>query len=224
MQIFTELSTPFVQSCGAIAGAKTRDLKSKQTIYAGRTEGKTYIVKRGYARLVYIDISGRQMTRMLLGKGAVFGDLPFRPGFFLSEERAVTSGMTCVIEVQRDALENHSNSDSKFQSLLLQTIASQYTALDRRMQWQLVMPVKNRAAAALFDLICFAGGRCGHGHLIDIKLTHEEFAELIGAARPVVSAILSEFKTNGLIDYTRGYICILSLDGLKTKIDELAKE
>lgn len=222
MQIFAELSTPFVKSCSAISGTKTRDLKSKQTIYAGRTEGKTFVIKRGYARLVYIDNSGRQMTRMLLAKGAIFGDMPFRPGFFLSEERAITSGMTCVIEVPRFALEDRCNADGRFQSLLLQTLASQYTSLDRRMQWQLITPVSNRAAAALFDLICFAGGRCGHGHLIDIKLTHEEFAQLIGAARPVVSVILAEFKSSGFIDYTRGYICILNLDGLKSKIAELS--
>jgi hypothetical protein len=43
---------------------------------------------------------------MLLGKGALFGDLPFRPGFFLPNEQAIASGMSCVIEVGRQELEN----------------------------------------------------------------------------------------------------------------------
>jgi CRP-like cAMP-binding protein len=216
MQILPELSQPFVNACAAIDRVKTVDLKSKHSIYLSRPEGKTYVIKRGYVRLSYLDSSGRLLTRMLLGKGAVFGDLPFRPGFFISEERATTSGMACLLELRREAIEQHSNSNSQFQALLLQTIASQYTSLDRRMQWQLITPLKNRVAAALFDLICFAGGRCGHGHLIDVRLTHEEFAELIGAARPVVSEVLADFKARGFIDYTRGYICILNFDDLQT--------
>jgi CRP/FNR family transcriptional regulator len=214
MQIFAELSAPFVQACGTIDSAKSRDWKSKQAIYLRREEGKTHIVQRGYVRLGYIDASGRQMTRMLLGKGAIFGDLPFRPGFFLACENAVASGAVRSLEVERYALERHCESDSTFQTLLLHTLAAQYSALDRRMQWQLISPIRNRAAMALHDLICFSGGPCRHGHLIDIRLTHEEFSELIGAARPVVSGILSEFKTMKLIDYTRGHICILDWDGL----------
>jgi CRP-like cAMP-binding protein len=119
------------------------------------------------------------------------------------------------MEIPRKILESHSQQDSQFQSLLLQTLASQYSALERRLQWQLINPIRHRVAAALFDLICFAGGRCGHGHLIDVRLTHEEFAELIVAARPVTSDVLAELKSQGIIDYTRGYICILSLDGLQ---------
>ena len=214
MQIFAELSAPFVQACGTIDSAKSRDWKSKQAIYLRRQEGKTHIVQRGYVRLGYVDTSGKLLTRMLLGKGAIFGDMPFRPAFFLVGENAVASGAARILEVDRHAIEKHGESDSTFKTLLLHTLAAQYSALDRRMQWQLISPIRRRAAMALHDLVCFSGGQCRHGHLIDIRLTHEEFSELIGAARPVVSAILSEFKVMELIDYTRGHICILNLDGL----------
>jgi len=214
MRIFAELSEPFIQACGAIRSAKSRDWKSKQTIYLQREEGKMLIIQRGYVRLGYVDASGKLLTRMLLGKGAIFGDLSFRPGFFLARENAVASGAARVLEVDRQTVEKQVESDSAFQSLLLHTLAAQYSALDRRMQWQLVSPIRSRAAIALHDLICFAGGPCRHGHLIDIRLTHEEFSELIVAARPVVSEILSEFKAMKLIDYTRGHICILDMERL----------
>jgi len=214
MQILAELSAPFVQACGAIDWGKACEWKSKQAIYLHREEGKTYIIQRGYVRLGYVDGSGKLLTRMLLGKGAIFGDMPFRPAFFLVSENAVANGAVRTLEVNRHALEKHCEANSTFQTLLLRTLAAQHSALDRRMQWQLITPIRNRAAIALHDLNCFAGGPCRHGHLIDIRLTHEEFSELIGAARPVVSGILSEFKAMKLVDYTRGHICILNLDGL----------
>jgi CRP-like cAMP-binding protein len=214
MQILAELSARFVHACGAIRAVKFRDWKPKQAIYLHREEGKTHIIQRGYVRLGYVDASGKLLTRMLLGKGAIFGDMPFRPAFSLVPENAVASGAVRILEVDRHALEKLGESDSTFQTLLLHTLAAQYSALDRRMQWQLVTPIRSRAAMALHDLICFSGGPCRHGHLIDIRLTHEEFSELIGAARPVVSGILSEFKAMELVDYTRGHICVLNLEGL----------
>lgn len=215
MQIDAELSAPFISACGKLPSARVREFKSRSLIYLEKPEDVSFVIKRGYVRLVYADSSGRLWTRMLLGKGAIFGDLPFRPRLFVANERAVASGMACVIELRRSEIETVALSNPHFQSLLLQTLSTQVTALDRRLQWQLLSPIRKRIATALYDLICFSGGRCGHGHLIDIRITHEEFAELVVAARPVVSDVLAELKSEQVIDYTRGHICLLSLDRLE---------
>jgi CRP/FNR family transcriptional regulator len=215
MQILPELSAPFLAGCAKVPQVNVKDFKSGTLIYLQKPVGKTFIVKRGYVRLAYADPAGKLLTRMLLGKGAVFGDLPFRPELSVTNERAVSNGMACVMEVSRTTLETYALQQPHFQSLLLQTLSSQLTALDRRLQWQLISPLRNRIAAALYDLLCFSGGRCGHGHLIDIRLTHEEFSELVVAARPVVSEVLADLKANGLIDYTRGHICLIELDRLE---------
>ena len=69
-------------------------------------------------------------------------------------------------------------------------------------------------AAALRDLICYEGDRCRHGHTIDVRLSHQDLAELVGAARPVVSAELVQMRREGLVEYTRCYFCVDDLDGL----------
>lgn len=214
MNIFSALSTPFVTACGKINSAITRDIKSKTIIYIRRTAGTTWIIKRGYVRLVYVDPSGRSLTRLILGKGAMFGDLPFTPGFFLRNEQAIASGMSCVIQVARQELEKEAVAAPSFESLMLRTFSSQLQAYDRRMQWQLISPLHTRIATALYDLVCFSGGRCGHGHLVDVRLTHEEFSELVVATRPAVSEVLAELKHEGIIDYTRSHLCLLNLDRL----------
>lgn len=219
MQIETELSGLFVEACTRLATKPLRDLKSRSLIYLEKPVGKTYVIKRGYVRLAYSDPTGRVLTRMLLGRGSIFGELPFRPRLFVNNEQAITSGMGCVIEMRREEIEIHAQKTSQFQGLLLQTLASQMTAMDRRLQWQLVSPIRKRIATALYDLVCFSGGRCGHGHLVDIRLTHEEFSDLVVAARPVVSEVLAEFKASQIIDYTRGHICLISLDRLENIVE-----
>lgn len=74
--------------------------------------------------------------------------------------------------------------------------------------------IRTRLAAALRDLICFEGQRCRHGHTIDVRLTHQELADLVGAARPVISAELVRMRGEGLIEYTRCYFCVEDLAGL----------
>jgi Crp-like helix-turn-helix domain len=40
-------------------------------------------------------------------------------------------------------------------------------------------------------------------------LTHQDLAELVGAARPVINAELTRMRSEGLIEYTR---CIFGAD------------
>lgn len=220
MQIESGLASTFIAACQRLPTVATRDLKSRSPIYFRKPEGTTFLIKRGYVRLAYADPSGRLWTRMLLGKGALFGELPFSPRLFVTAEQAVTSGMACVAEIRRAEMEAHAEKTPLFQSQLAQVLSFQVAALDRRLQWQLISPIRRRVTAALYDLLCFAGGRCGHGHLIDIRLTHEEFSELVVAARPVVSGVLADLKASKIIEYTRGHICLLSLDRLEAIAEE----
>lgn len=216
MQILTHLSEPFVSACGKLSTAKRRVFKDKQSIYVGRPRGRTFVIKRGYVRLIYIQPDGRSWTRMILGPGALIGELPFQPGNFLTDEGAVASGPVCLSDFERAEIEHHATADPDFQLLLLKTTASQLQFIDRRMQWQMVTPLRTRIALALSDLMCFAAGHCGHGHLVDVRLTHEEFAQFVVAARPAVSEVLAEFKSAEVIDYTRSHLCLLDLDGLRS--------
>jgi CRP/FNR family transcriptional regulator, cyclic AMP receptor protein len=215
MQIISELSTPLIEGIVELPTAVVRDMKSREMVYLEKPRERAFLIRKGYVRLAYADPSGRLWTRTLLGKGAFFGDMPFRPPLFFADERAVTSGPATIVEVGRPEIEMAANQDPRFQLMLTQTLSSQLAALDRRLQWQLVSPLRVRVATALFDLLCFYGGRCGHGHLIDIRLTQEELAELVVATRPVVSEVLAELKGEEVIDYTRGHICLLNLERLE---------
>ena len=47
-----------------------------------------------------------------------------------------------------------------------------------------------------------------HGYTLEIHLTQQEMADLVGASRSVVSTILNDFRNRGMLDYTRDQICI----------------
>jgi hypothetical protein len=74
--------------------------------------------------------------------------------------------------------------------------------------------MRARVAATLRDLICYGGDRRRHGHTIDVRLSHRDLAELVGAVRPVVSTELVPMRREGLIAHTHCYFCVDNIEGL----------
>lgn len=60
----------------------------------------------------------------------------------------------------------------------------------------------------LFELTQLFGTRCLHGYALEIFLTQQELADLVGASRSVVSTIMNNFRDQGVLNYTREQICI----------------
>ncbi len=65
----------------------------------------------------------------------------------------------------------------------------------------------------LLKVLTFLGKKFGHsvsqGLLIDLRLTHQELADLIGATRVTVTRILSQLEHDGLISRPRRHLIIL---------------
>jgi hypothetical protein len=68
--------------------------------------------------------------------------------------------------------------------------------------------VDRRVIESLVELAGSFGARCPHGFSLEIRLTQQDIADLVGASRPVVSSILSGLRKRGLLNYTRDMICV----------------
>jgi CRP-like cAMP-binding protein len=214
-----EWADRFLKACARLRSAHRRRLEAGRPIYSGVPKGRCWVVARGYVRLFDLRNDGDRLIRLFLGRGSLFGDHPFESnafrGFSLPDnEHADAHGPAEVIEFSREELESASQSDRELCRLLLESAATRSRFLERRLDWQLTVPVRARIAATLRDLICFSGDRCRHGHTIDIRLTHQDLSELVDVARPVVSAELVRLRDEGLIAYTRSYFCVNDLAGL----------
>lgn len=64
--------------------------------------------------------------------------------------------------------------------------------------------------------MCFEGQPCNHGvgYVVDVRMTHEELSELVGASRPNVSAIMKTLRDQGVLSYRRAHVCVRDLDAL----------
>ena len=216
MRIPDSLSTRLLTALQSVHPIRRRTLKDKMLVYESRVSGKTYVIEAGYVRIVSAEASGRYITRSLLGAGGIWGDLPFGLTIFQNAESAVANGAAIVLEFDRSSIEKTSRIDESLRQGLLETYGHQLHFLDRRLQWQLTSPLQRRIAMALVDLMCFEGRSCNHGvgYVVDVRMTHEELSELVGASRPNVSAIMKALRDQDVLSYTRAYVCVRDLDAL----------
>jgi CRP/FNR family transcriptional regulator, cyclic AMP receptor protein len=177
------------------------------------------VVIAGYVKILGPRPDGDRFARLIMGRGGLCGDRPFATeafrGFTSSQDEQVIAHVSVeILELDRAELEAASRADVEIASLLLESVAARAQFLERRLLWHFTTPVRARVAATLWDLICFEGQRCSHGHTIDVRLPHQDLAELVGAACPMINTELTRMRSEGTIDYNRSYFCVDDLAGL----------
>ena len=215
----------FIATCGTIRSSRSRAFAAGKPIYLDAPGGRCWVVATGYVKLIDSREDGKQFVRLILGRGGLFGDRPFGTSAFRGfvtplHEQAIAHGPVEVVEFPREELETSAHASVEFSTQILESVTTRAQFLERRLLWQFTTPVRSRIAAALRDLICFEGQRCKHGHTVDIRLTHQDLAEFVGAARPVVSAEVGRLRTEKLLSSTRFHFCVDNLAGLNRVAEE----
>lgn len=110
------------------------------------------------------------------------------------------------------------------QPVLAMRMVEALTRRQRQMERRLECVVFKRAEARLAETLRELSGafepRCEHGFGTHIRLTQQELADLVGATRPVVSTILNRLRKQGVLGYSREYLCVRSIETIEQLIGE----
>jgi CRP/FNR family transcriptional regulator len=92
---------------------------------------------------------------------------------------------------------------------VLERTREQWTQLCFRLLTFLTMGVRLRLTHAIGEIAETFGVADEAGRLITLRLSHEDFAALVGASRPMVSKHLKELASDGVISKRRGRYVLL---------------
>lgn len=111
--------------------------------------------------------------------------------------------MECLTDVKITYLSLHQQTE------INQALISQTQEIQHLMTIKHYRPVNE----ALMQLLRWLGNKFGeeneNGILIDLRLTHQEIAEIIGTTRVTVTRLLSLFEKTGIVDRPNKYTIIL---------------
>lgn len=181
----------------------------------GERIDEIFYVLDGQVKIARLNREGAEFTMGLLTNGELFGVPMDDPSAFNAPDTATAKGMVKVMRMRMH----------EFRKLLLNspTLGMRVVdLLDRRkqqMERRLVCFAFKRTESRLVETLReLSGGfeaRCEHGFGQHIRLSQQELADLVGATRPVVSTILNRLRKQGVLGYTREYVCIREIDAIE---------
>jgi CRP/FNR family cyclic AMP-dependent transcriptional regulator len=188
--------------------------KQDRIFQIGEPAGNVYLLMEGHVKIYRRGPSGRRMTLAILKPGEIFGD------------NALTAAETH--EQGAEALEPSivgSMTESDFRALLerkpslalrvIQYLSWEKRTLERKITSLVFKDVPARLAETLLELSDEYGQPCTHGLVLELVITQQELADLIGATRSVVNVTLKQLQQEGMISLRRRRICFANRDGLR---------
>ena len=193
--------------------AVERRFDPKDTIFTpGDPDDQLYFLLSGTVRLYKIYGDYKEATTALLKDSGVFGKLNLVEGRWQDVfAEAVTEAR--VASIQKAALERVIKSDPEFALRLFSSLSERLRQSDEVIESLLHREVSTRLATLLVNL----GDRFGEDDLIDVRLTHQDLANMIASTREAVSKVMSELQRDGVIETRNRRIAILDRGALSKR-------
>lgn len=173
-----------------------------------------YYLKRGYVRLYSVASDGQELTLIVYKSGEFF---PLFVALFPPAPYPYWVETLTAAEIVSVPVELFTSFFKKNPDLLLDLSIEIMKRLDRtlrRMEYLVFGNVTQR----LTSLIIMLGERFGrkekNGVRIEAPFTHQELANLAGITRETASAIMSDLKKRGFVEYKNHTILIKNLTKL----------
>jgi CRP/FNR family transcriptional regulator len=178
-----------------------RRFKARDTIFApGDPDDQLYFLAEGTVRLYKIYGDYKEATTALLKDGGVFGKLSLVEGRWQDVfAEAVTD--VRVASVQKTTITEVIKRRPEFAMKLFSSFSERLRQSDEVIESLLHREVSTRLATLLLNLSERFGETNGTaGTIFDLRLTHQDLANMIASTREAVSKAMSEFQREGAIE------------------------
>lgn len=182
-----------------------------------QSSDKIYFINKGRVKVGTFGDNGKEITKAILGKGEVFGELALvgenirRDFAYVMEDAEL-----CIITVDemKLLLKDH-NGLSLF---LMKIMGSRVLAMESRLESLVFKDSRSRIVEYLAELVESNGQRVGYEWVVRNFITHQEIANLTATSRQTVTTVLNELRTDNLLTFNRKRLLVRDLDKLKEQI------
>jgi len=197
------------------ARATTLELATNEMLFMKGDPGeRLYIVASGMIRIGAMSPDGREVSYVVLGPGAVLGEIAVIDGGKRSADAKATEPTTLLSMDRRDVL--GFLHDHPGQALeLLKILCGRLRKADEMFDDVVFLSLPNRLAKHLLTLEQVVGIRDHPTGKPEIRLSQQVLAEHLGISRESVNKVLSKWEEVGIVSLGRGRITLERMDELK---------
>jgi len=214
--LFAELSPE--KKAALEACVRRRFFKRGEVIvHKGDPGGSLFIITEGQVKIVLPSDSGEEALLTVLNEGDFFGELSLIDGQPRSAT-IVTTAPTETLVLHREDFLNFLRTSPEVGIDMLRVLARRLRETDEFVEDAIFLDVAGRLAKKLLELANGYGRQTPAGIAIDMRLTQQELATMVGATRESVNKHLRSYRARGIIDVSQQRIVVLKPDELRRRI------
>jgi len=216
VSFFADLSEEEIQALSS--ATKRRTFRSGEVIFHRDDPGQVlYMIKEGKVKICIISPDGQEVSLTVFGKGEVFGEFALLDGLPRSADAVALEKVECYT-LQRSDFQNAILKNPKIAILVLEALSKRLRNTNNMVEDLIFLDVYGRVAKKLLELVDAHGVKTEEGVVIDVRLTQQELASMVGASRESVNKVLGYFTDKNFISTDKHRITIHNTNDLKRRI------
>ncbi len=182
-----------------LAIGKTRQYPKGGYIFsAGDSSDSVYVLQSGQIKVFQITAEGRHVILWFCFCGEVFGlaEAVYGGGRVLSAQACEDCTVLCVPRKEFNA---YTETHGRAALVMMRVLACRARVLGDMLVNLVNDDVNTRITKLILRLSACYGIRTGNEVHLNIRMTHQEIADMVGSSRQTVTKILGQLQCNGLL-------------------------
>ena len=194
-------------------------LKHNHVYTVGDERETVYFIERGQVKLVMVSSEGKECMLAIHGAGDVFGELCLS-GLGGRLETATAMEDSFLKEIPCGKFLGRLATDSLLEGFI------KYLAVRVADQQQVIANLvtvdsEQRLGKTLLQIARKLGKKDPRSIRIEVRISHEELATMVGTTRPRISVFMQRFRNLGLIEYNTEHHLIIKEKKLTSYLESI---
>jgi len=214
--LFADLDEESLKELSAVA--RKRIYRQGEVIFHRDDPGTAlYIVKEGKVKIGLTSPDGQEVSLTVFGAGECFGELAVLDGEPRSAD-AIALERAELYALQRQDFVNVVLNHPKIAIQVMKVISQRLRQADQQIEDLLFLDVYGRVAKKLLELSETHGSPTSQGVRIELRLTQQELASMVGASRESVNKVMGYFTDKRYIMTDKHKITLMKLADLRKRV------
>ncbi|SHK82744.1 Crp/Fnr family transcriptional regulator [Desulforamulus aeronauticus] len=188
---------------------------------AGQKSNEVYLIKSGLVKIYRTAGDGRQVSVAIRYPGEFIGLAEVLSDYSEREYSAEAMDNVSVLIIWQDAFKKLISDFPDFSSKMLKLMCDRLRESQNTIYDFIMNPTQGRLALVLLTMAERAGNEEKNGMMkVNLRVTQEELACVIGSSRQTVSSLLNLFKEDGSLVYEGREIVGIDVRQLRTWIQD----
>ncbi|NQX62461.1 Crp/Fnr family transcriptional regulator [Paenibacillus qinlingensis] len=183
----------------------------------GEVGEELYLIHSGVVKIYRLD-EAKEVTLALFRDGDFFGEMSLLSNGMTRSATAETMAASTMYVLSRTAFTTFMEKSPRLCLKLLETTMQRLRHANDQIYDLTFLGVRSRIIKTILRLSEQHGISTPSGLLIDVKLTHQQLANLVGTVRESVTKVLQELLDDKLILIDKKLITLINIEGIKAEI------